>query len=168
MGGRGTGPRERGRQPGKVDPRAPVISLAQVWCASDIIGERVAGGALLANLDGALVKLASWRDDPDRWIRRACGAGVHRWAKRVAGSDESGARRVLDFLAPVAGELETDAIKGIGWGIKTIGRHHPRLVVDWIIAQHHRRGRLSALMLQKATTYLSEDERRRALSSGSA
>lgn len=25
-----------------------------------------------------------------------------------------------------------DAVKGMGWGLKTLGRHYPDLVADWL------------------------------------
>jgi hypothetical protein len=54
-------------------------------------------------------------------------------------------------------EREVDAIKGVGWGLKTLGKHYPDLVADWLAKQvAHRQPR--ALMLRKAVTYLAKDE----------
>ncbi len=58
-------------------------------------------------------------------------------------------------------EWNLDAAKGIGWGLKTLGRHYPRQLASWLPAQvgrPHRR-----LTLRKAVTYLPEDERRTVL-----
>jgi hypothetical protein len=57
-------------------------------------------------------------------------------------------------------EWEMDAVKGVGWGLKTLGRHYPDLVADWLAQQVGRRHR--ALMLRKALTYLSNEQRARA------
>lgn len=55
-------------------------------------------------------------------------------------------------------EWEMDAVKGVGWGLKTLGRHYPDLVADWLAQQVvHRRRCHRALMLRKATTYLSDE-----------
>ena len=57
-------------------------------------------------------------------------------------------------------EKNVDAIKGVGWGLKTLGRYYPDLLVSWlkqqiIYQQRHPR----ALMLRKALTYLSDMQR---------
>jgi hypothetical protein len=47
--------------------------------------------------------------------------------------------------------------------LKTLGRHYPDLVADWVaqqVIQRQRRHR--ALMLRKALTYLSDEQRARA------
>jgi hypothetical protein len=51
----------------------------------------------------------------------------------------------------------------VGWGLKTLGRHYPDLVTNWLaedVRPSQRRHR--ALMLRKALTYLSEEQRARA------
>jgi hypothetical protein len=73
---------------------------------------------------------------------------------------------LLAFLAPMFDEWEMAAVKGVGWGLKTLGRHYPDLVADWLadeIVPGGRRHR--ALMLRKALTYLSEAQRQRILES---
>jgi hypothetical protein len=49
-------------------------------------------------------------------------------------------------------EREQDAIKGIGWGLKTLGRYYPEILADWLVHQVDRPHR--ELMLHKATKYL--------------
>jgi hypothetical protein len=57
-------------------------------------------------------------------------------------------------------EWELDAAKAVGWGLKTLGRHYPDLVADWLVEQVVRRKRRHrAVVLRKATTYLSEEHR---------
>jgi hypothetical protein len=52
------------------------------------------------------------------------------------------------------------AAKGVGWGLKTLGKHYPDLLVEWLPRQLPRRHR--AVMERKALTYLSEEQRQRA------
>ena len=57
-----------------------------------------------------------------------------------------------------------DAVKGVGWGLKTLGKYYPDLVAGWLareIAPSQRRHR--TLMLRKTTTYLSDEQRDRAI-----
>jgi hypothetical protein len=135
------------------------VIAAGLWYAADIFGERVPGPALVAHFDPAVELLAVWREDPDPWVRRNVGVAVHYWAKQARGNPEfqPQAVRLLDLLAPCFTEREQDAIKGIGWGMKTLGRYFPALVAEWLIRQAGRPHR--ALMLRKATKYLPEEFR---------
>jgi 3-methyladenine DNA glycosylase AlkD len=141
------------------------IIAADVWYATDILGERVPGPALVANFQPALDLLAPWREDDNRWVRRTVGVAVHFRAKRSRGAAEhtAQAEALLAFLEPMFEEWEMDAVKGVGWGLKTLGRHYPDLVADWLAQQVvHRQRRPRALMLRKALTYLSDEQRARA------
>ncbi|MGD9145444.1 MAG: DNA alkylation repair protein, partial [Anaerolineae bacterium] len=127
-----------------------------------ILGERVPGPALVACFEPTLELIAPWREDEDRWVRRSVGAAVHFWAKRSRGSPElSGqAGALLDFLEPMFEEWELDAAKAVGWGLKTLGRYYPDLVAGWLEEQVvERKRRHRAVVLRKATTYLSEEQR---------
>ena len=87
---------------------------------------------------------------------------AHFWAKRSRGAVEltPRAEALLDFLAPMFGEREMDAVKGIGWGLKTLGKYYPDLVTEWLVEQVLTRQRPHrALMLRKAMTYLPEAQR---------
>ena len=134
------------------------IVTANVWYGADILGERVPGPALVRAFDLALISLASWRDDDSIWVRRAVGVSAHFWAKRSRGREELAfqAEALLAFLAPMFEEWEMPAVKGIGWGLKTLGRNYPELVVSWLARQLSRPHR--ALMLRKAVTYLSAEQ----------
>jgi len=136
--------------------------IADIWYGADILGERVPGPALLSDFDHALRLLSGWREDGNRWVRRMVGVAVHFWAKRTRGAAPhiAEAHALLAFLEPLFDEWEMDAVKGVGWGLKTLGRHYPELMVDWLSPQLHRRHR--ALMRRKALTYLSEEQRARA------
>jgi 3-methyladenine DNA glycosylase AlkD len=141
------------------------IVAADVWYGSDILGERVPGPALLDVFQPTLALLAPWREDENRWVRRAVGVAVHFWGKRTKGAANLGpqAQALLAFLEPMFSEWEMDAVKGVGWGLKTLGRHYPNLLADWLaqqVVQRQRRHR--ALMLRKALTYLSDEQKARA------
>ena len=141
------------------------IVSANVWYATDILGERVPGPALVENLDAALALLGTWREDSNRWIRRTVGVSVHFWAKRSQGAVEhvDRARTLLAFLEPMFEEWNIDAVKGVGWGLKTLGKYYPDLVADWLARQVvDRQRRHRTLMLRKALTYLSDEQRARA------
>jgi 3-methyladenine DNA glycosylase AlkD len=140
------------------------VVAANVWYGTDILGERVPGPALVTDFDAALPLLAPWREDANRWVRRTVGVAVHFWAKRSQGAPELSdrAESLLSFLDPMFGEWALDAVKGIGWGLKSLGRYYPNLVSEWLAYQLvARQRRHRALMLRKAVTYLSEEQRNR-------
>ena len=149
---------------GALDRCRTFVIAAGVWYATDILGERVPGPALVTDLRQALTLLAPWREDANRWMRRTVGVAAHFWAKRARGAPKllPQAKILLDFIAPMFEEREMDAIKGVGWGLKTLGKYYPELVADWLaqqVAQRHPR----ALMLRKALTYLPARQRARIL-----
>ncbi len=133
-----------------------------VWYATDIMGERVPGPALVDCYQPALELLAPWREDANPWVRRAVGVAVHFWAKRSRGVPEQApqAQALLAFIGPTFEEWDMIVVKGVGWGLKTLGKHYPELVADWLAGQVTRRHR--TLMLRKALTYLSDEQRARA------
>jgi hypothetical protein len=137
------------------------VITADVWYGTDILGERVPGAALVDRFDQALPALVPWRDDPNHWVRRTVGVAVHLWAKRARGSLERAprAKELLAFLAPMFEERDIEAVKGVGWGLKTLGRYYPDLVANWLPLQIRRPHR--ALMLRKALTYLPASQRER-------
>ena len=64
---------------------------------------------------------------------------------------------LLAFLEPMFDEWDMTAVKGVGWGLKTMGRHYPDLVASWLPGQMGRRHR--SLMLRKAMKGLDEEQR---------
>jgi 3-methyladenine DNA glycosylase AlkD len=139
--------------------RAFVVA-ADIWYATDILGERVPGPALVADFEPALKLLAPWREDANAWVRRTVGVAAHFWAKRSRGERAAEAETLLAFLKPMFEEWDIMAVKGVGWGLKTLGRHYPDLVADWLVEQVvHRRRRHRALMLRKALKYLPDEQR---------
>ena len=141
------------------------IIAADVWYATDILGERVPGPALVADFQLSLALLAPWREDANRWVRRTVGVAVHFWAKRSRGTAEHivQAEALLAFLEPMFEEWDMDAVKGVGWGFKTIGRYYPDLLVSFLRQQLATK-RPRKLLLRKATTYLDEARKEEILS----
>jgi 3-methyladenine DNA glycosylase AlkD len=152
--------------PGALERCRQFIVAADVWYGADILAERVPGPALVASLEPALELLAPWRKDKNVWIRRAAGIAVHYWAKRSRGVQAlaPAAQALLEFLAPMFWEWDIVAVKGIGWGLKTLGRTYPDLLAAWLAEEVLPTGRRHRpLMLRKALTYLPEEQRARAL-----
>ena len=137
-----------------------MIIHADTWYGADILGERVPGPALVTRFKPALKALAPWRQDPNRWVRRSVGVSVHFWAKRSRGSVDliPSAEALLTFLEPMFEEWDIDAVKGIGWGLKTLGKYYPDLLTNWLnvqVLQRQRRHRRP--MVTKALTYLPDE-----------
>ena len=154
-----------GDLPGAIRHCHELVVAADAWFATDILAERVPGPALVDRFSRAQASIKPWRADANRWVRRAVGVAVHFWTKRARGVPDLAqeAQRLLAFLEPMLEEGDIDAIKGIGWGLKTLGKHYPDRVSEWLahqLRQHGRRPR--ALMLRKAATYLSPAQRARA------
>jgi len=140
------------------------ITGGAVWYAADILGERVPGEGLVSRFDDTLELLAAWTADDSPWVRRACGAAVHHWAKRAHGVPalEAQAYRLLRLLEPMFEERDTAALKGVGWGLKTLGRFYPDLLVNWLEEQVKVRGRRArGLLLRKSLTYLPPEVKER-------
>lgn len=138
------------------------IVAADIWYGADILGERVPGPALVSHFQPAISCLEPWRDDENHWVRRAVGVSVHYWTKRAGGKKEltPQAEELLSFLAPMFEEWDMPAAKGVGWGLKTLGKYYPESLTAWLGAQLPRRHR--AVIERKALTYLSPEQRQRA------
>lgn len=134
------------------------ILQASVWHATDAIGERVLGEGLRAEFDAALSLLEGWREEISPWLRRAVGVAVHLYAKRERDRPDR-ASRLLDLLESLFEERDTSALKGVGWGLKTIGKFYPDLLVVWLREQVATK-KPRRLMVRKAVTYLSDDVKR--------
>jgi len=130
------------------------IIWGDAWYVVDIISERPLGHGLLAQFDEAVGLIEGLAGDENPWMRRSVGVAVHFFAKRVR-DDPARIERLLALLAPLIEERDTSALKGPGWGLKTIGRYYPELLVAFLRRQlttkHPRK-----LLLRKATTYLDE------------
>jgi hypothetical protein len=148
---------------GAFDRCRRYVIVADVWYATDILGERVPGPALVTQFELGLELLAPWREDCNRWVRRTAGVAAHFWAKRAQGVQGLAlkAAALLEFLEPMWSERDMDAVKGIGWGLKTLGRYYPDVLAEWLLPQVASGRPYRALMLRKALTYLPRIQRDR-------
>jgi hypothetical protein len=138
------------------------------WYCADILSERVPGPALLEDFQQALNLLADYRSDENRWVRRSVGVAIHLWGKRVCGDSEYDyhVKSLLTLVQPMFEERNRDTVKGIGWGIKTLGKYYPDIVSNWLINEVGPNcSNYRALMLKKATTYLPPEYRQIVLES---
>lgn len=129
------------------------------WYVTDIIGERNIGQALVDYFDETLPWLRKFLDDENRWVKRSAGVAIHFFTKRVPNQPEK-TRELLNLVGPHIEEKQVDVVKGIGWGLKTIGKHHPDLLVQFLEKQFEAKKKISRLMIRKATTYLKKDKRK--------
>jgi hypothetical protein len=131
--------------------------LSSTWYGVDIFGERVPGPALVIDFDKAVELIKPWRSDPDRWIRRMVGVAVHYWTKQAHGKDQyyEKVNVMLTLLEPMFTERNIDAVKGVGWGLKTLGRYYPSILADWLTIQNRRPH--TDLMMRKAVTFLPDN-----------
>lgn len=134
------------------------IIKGDTWYVCDIIGERSLGQALVICFDEALPWLKRFLEDDNKWVKRSVGVSIHFFSKRVLDQPER-TKMLLDLVEPYIEERQADVVKGIGWGLKTIGRHHPDILVQFLREQMKSEKKISKLMMRKAVTYLGEDER---------
>jgi 3-methyladenine DNA glycosylase AlkD len=133
---------------------AEIVAKGQKWYVCDIVGERVLGQALVAHFDSAFSVLERMTVLEDQGVRRSIGVAVHFFAKRKP-KDSEKMKQLLHLLAFLVDDKRVFVVKGVGWGLKTIGKHQPKLVEDYLKETLETK-RISKLMLRKATTYLDE------------
>ncbi len=140
------------------------VGEGAIWYAADILGERVPGDGLVRRFNETVGLLTLWTADRSPWVRRACGVAVHHWAKRAHGHPELEAQacRLLCLLDPLFEETDRAALKGVGWGLKTLGRFYPGTLVTWLEEQiETKRRHPRRLLLRKALTYVPPEDRQR-------
>ena len=89
-----------------------------------------------------------------------CGVAVHFWAKRTRGESAHMliAADILRFLEPLLEEKDMRAAKGVGWGLKTMGRSYPETTAAWLREQLHGKGRKPiAVVRRKELKFLPGD-----------
>jgi hypothetical protein len=131
------------------------IARATVHNAADMIGERVPGQILVDYFEEGLSQLYDWVSDPSPWVRRAMGVAVHFYVERHP-QEQGQIARLLQLLSFLYQEEDTDAIEGIGRGLKIISKHQPEMITYWLYEQRELGKQPRALMLHQATAYLSD------------
>ncbi|MCL5011200.1 MAG: DNA alkylation repair protein [Patescibacteria group bacterium] len=128
------------------------------WYVCDIIGERSLGQALVDYFDKTCSWLKKFLQDENKWVKRSTGIAVHFFSKRVL-DEPVKTEKLLMLIEPYIEEKQRDIVKGIGWGLKTIGRHHPDILVKFLKKQIQVKKNISKLMIRKALTYLDKDNK---------
>ena len=136
-----------------------IIVKGQKWYVCDIVGERVFGQALVEYFESAFSVLDRMASLEEPEVRRSIGVAVHFFAKRRP-KDSEGMRRLLFLLFPLVDDRRVFVVKGVGWGIKTIGKHQPKLVEKYL-QEILETKRISKLMLRKASAYLDEQTKQK-------
>lgn len=96
----------------------------------------------------------------NKWVVRSVGVAIHFFSKRIKDEPEK-IKRLLKLIEPYIEVKQVDVVKGIGWGLKTIGKYHPDLLAAFLEKQWRLRKRMSKLMIRKALTYLPVQEKKR-------
>lgn len=126
------------------------IIAGDVWYVCDILGERSYGMALIKYFDQSIPWMKNFLEDENLWVKRSVGVAIHFFSKRVP--DESAkTKRLLKLVEPYMEVKQKDVVKGIGWGLKTIGKYHPDLLVDFMTRQFTAGKDMSKLLIRKAT-----------------
>jgi 3-methyladenine DNA glycosylase AlkD len=80
------------------------------------------------------------------------------FSKRVIDQPEK-TQLLLNLTEPHIEEKQIDVVKGIGWGLKTIGRHHPDILVNFLKKQIELKRNISRVMMRKALTYVPKEKK---------
>jgi 3-methyladenine DNA glycosylase AlkD len=134
------------------------IILGDKWYVCDIIGERSIGQSLVDHFDITIPWIEKFLEDENNWIKRTAGVSVHFFTKRTK-KDKERTAILLNKLAPHIEEKQIDVVKGIGWGLKTIGKYHPDLLVPFLKKQIKLKKKISKIIIRKALTYLPKEKR---------
>jgi 3-methyladenine DNA glycosylase AlkD len=144
---------------GTVDQARTLIGAGAAWFVCDIFGVRVVGEALLRHFDRTQRILRRWIDGENPWVQRTVGVAAHHFAKRAPRHRGRNRRLILLLLRQIESR-KTHVVKGVGWGLETIAKHNPGLLLDTLCPRLGGK-RLTALMRKKICAKLSPDQRAR-------
>lgn len=134
------------------------IIKGDTWYVCDIIGERSPGHALVAYFDETIPWFEKFLEDECKWVQRSVGVAIHFFSKRVLDQPEK-TKELLTLVEPHLERKQTDFAKGVGWGLKTIGKHHPDILMQFLETQLRLKRDISKTIMRKAMTYLEEDKK---------
>lgn len=129
------------------------IIFGDTWYVCDIVGERSIGQSLVDYFDLTLPWIKKFLDDKNKWIKRSAGVSMHFFTKRTKNEKEK-TILLLNTLEPYIEEKNIDIVKGIGWGLKTIGRYYPELLTSFMQEQLSKKRKISRVIIRKSLTYL--------------
>ena len=127
------------------------------WYVCDTFGERFLGYAMIDHYDKTRSLFQKFIQDDNYWVKRSVGVAAHFFAKRCIDDkkDDKKAADILELLTPLIKERDIRFHKGIGWGLKTLGRYYPHLLVTYMKKQISEK-RISAVIIRKCITYLDD------------
>lgn len=134
------------------------IIKGDVWHVCDNMAERSLGHALVDYFDETVPYLKKFLEDKNFWVRRSAGVAIHFFSKRVR-NDHKKTKKLLKLVEPHIEVKEKNTVKGIGWGLKTIGKHHPDLLTEFFSKQLKQGKKPSRLMMRKSLTYLDKEKK---------
>ena len=137
------------------------VIKGKTWYVCDIIGERVFGQALVDHFEPAFRVIQKMTSTQEQEVKRSIGVGVHFFAKRRP-KDVDRMKHLLSMLTVMVEDKRVFVVKGVGWGLKTIGRHQPKLIEDYV-QNVLKTKNVSKLMLRKATKYLDDETKQKLL-----
>lgn len=135
------------------------IIKGDVWHVCDNMAERSLGQALVDYFEKTIPWLKNFLKAENVWLPRAVGVAIHFFSKRVK-DEPAKTKKLLDLVKPYIETKQKDIVKGIGWGLKTIGKYHPDILIDFLSRQLKARKKLSKLILKKALTYLPKEQKK--------
>jgi len=59
-------------------------------------------------------------------------------------------KKLLQLIELHTEETQIDVVKGIRWGLKTIGRRHPDILIEFLKSQIEQEKSMSRLLIRKA------------------
>ncbi|MCK4547275.1 MAG: DNA alkylation repair protein [Candidatus Eisenbacteria sp.] len=128
------------------------IAQGESFEVSDYVGQGVLGQALVKYFDQTVGVLDKLSHDESRWVRRSVGAAVQFFSEEVRDADRN--QRLLELTLPLMATDDDVVLKGVGWGLKTIGRYHPKLL-EKFLKTHIGRREISLAVVKKAVAYLN-------------
>lgn len=132
------------------------ILKGDVWHVCDNMSERSIGQALVDRFDDALPWIRKFLASEKAWLQRSAGVAIHFFSKRVQDKPEK-TNALLKVVEPYVEIKQKNPVKGIGWGLKTIGKHHPEIAKSFLLAQIEQDKDMSKILIRKALTYLPEE-----------
>jgi 3-methyladenine DNA glycosylase AlkD len=145
-----------------LDKAKEVVIKGKTWYVCDIVGERVFGQALVLYFEPSVLLLEKMASLEEQEVRRSIGVAVHFFAKRRP-KDVEKMKRLLSLLSFFVEDRRVFVVKGVGWGLKTIGKYQPKLVEKYL-ENISASKRVSKLMIRKATTYLDDEIKEKIMS----
>lgn len=111
---------------GSIQKTVEYLNRADIWYISDLIGERVLGGALLLDFEKSWALFQPLLKDSSIWVIRAIGAGIHFSIKREISANH--VQTMMTVLLDSQPSAHKEVKQGIGWAMKTAARFHPELM----------------------------------------